>query len=134
MALHAAHMLAYNAYLIKMQQLLFIVADVIVGVGVMCSELDGSNVICQGSLLFIVKASQIHLHHCILSQYVAIASLPDNTSDSGSSTFAEGINELLDSNIVSSSGLYQLKLQVAQLWSRKVSVSPSTDHFGQAVI
>ena len=43
--------------LVKMQQLLFIVADGVVGVGIMCSELDGCNVICQCSLLLIVKAS-----------------------------------------------------------------------------
>ena len=43
--------------LVKMQQLLFIVADGVVGVGIMCSEFDGCNVICQCSLLLIVKAS-----------------------------------------------------------------------------
>ena len=45
-----------------MQQLLFIVADGVVGVGIMCPELDGCNVICQCSLLLIVKASQVYLH------------------------------------------------------------------------
>ena len=48
--------------LIKMQQLLFIIADRVIGVGIMCSELDGCDVICQSSLLLIVKASQIDLH------------------------------------------------------------------------
>lgn len=51
-----------EADLVKMQQLLFIVTDGIVGVCIVCSEFDGCNVICQCSLLFIVKASQIHLH------------------------------------------------------------------------
>ena len=51
-----------EADLVKMQQFLFIVADGIVGVCIMCSEFDGCNVICQCSLLFVVKASQIHLH------------------------------------------------------------------------
>ena len=50
-----------EAYLIEVQKLLLIVADVVVGVGIMRPELDGSNVIRQGSLLLIVEASQVHL-------------------------------------------------------------------------
>ena len=36
--------------------------------------------------------------------------------------FGEGTHEVLYSNFVSSSGLYQLRLQVGQLWSRKVTI------------
>ena len=54
--------IASETDLVKVQQLLFIVADGVVGVGIMRSELDGCDVICQCSLLLIVKASQINLH------------------------------------------------------------------------
>lgn len=50
-----------HQYLIKVLEFLLIVADVEVGVGVMCSELDGGNVIGQCSLLLIIKAPQVHL-------------------------------------------------------------------------
>ena len=53
----SVHVMIVASNLIKVQQLLFIVVDAVVGVGIMCSELDGCNVICQSSLLLIVKAS-----------------------------------------------------------------------------
>ena len=52
------------AHLMKVQQLLLIVADVEVGVGLMSSELNGCNVIRQGCLLLIVKSSQVDLGSC----------------------------------------------------------------------
>ena len=57
---------AGEADLFKMQQLLFIVADGIVGLqpgfSIMRSEFDNCNVICRCSLLLIVIASQRNLH------------------------------------------------------------------------
>lgn len=55
--------------LMEVQQLLFIVTDAVVCVGIMCSELDGCNIVCQSGLLLIIKTPQVHLRITVYSAH-----------------------------------------------------------------